>query len=147
MSFWKRLICLPTDSERTKLNHNVELDELLTELEPPDPNPPDKPDGDPEKDPLDAIIQLFNERWFQGWSATPEEQRVKFVNVVNSIRSHPDYAQKFEDNSDPYNRELAFEKILKDVMLKRRKEELEFYKLFANDPAFKVVLRQSIERV
>lgn len=133
--------------ERTKLNHNVELDASPTELEPQNPNPRGYRDGESEKDPLDAIIQSFNERWFQGWSATPEEQRVKFINVVNSIRSHPDYTQKYEENSDPYNRELALEKILQDVMLKRRKEELEFYKLFANDPAFKVALSQSIERV
>ncbi|WP_306755261.1 type I restriction endonuclease subunit R [Paracoccus actinidiae] len=133
--------------ERTKLNHSLELDSSATELEPQNPNPRGYRDGVPEKDPLDAIIQTFNERWFQGWSATPEEQRVKFINVVDSIRSHPDYTKKYEENPDPYNRELALEKILQDVMLKRRKEELEFYKLFANDPAFKVALSQSIEKV
>lgn len=133
--------------ERTKLNHGVELDASAMELEPQNPNPRGYRDGDPEKDPLEVIIQAFNERWFQGWSATPEEQRVKFINVVESIRSHPDYAKKYEENPDPYNRDLALEKILQDVMLKRRKEELEFYKLFANDPAFKIALSQSIEKV
>lgn len=133
--------------ERTKLNHSVELDASATELEPQNPNPRGYRDGDPEKDPLEVIIQTFNERWFQGWSATPEEQRVKFINVVDSIRSHPDYTKKYEENPDPYNRDLALEKILQDVMLKRRKEELEFYKLFANDPAFKIALSQSIEKV
>jgi hypothetical protein len=33
------------------------------------------------KDPLDEIIKAFNERWFQGWEATPEEQRVKFIHI------------------------------------------------------------------
>ncbi len=128
--------------ERTKLNHSVELDASATELEPQNPNPRGYRDGEPEKDPLEVIILTFNERWFQGWSATPEEQRVKFINVVESIRSHPDYTKKYEENPDPYNRDLALEKILQDVMLKRRKEELEFYKLFANDPAFKIALSQ-----
>lgn len=133
--------------ERTKLNHTIGLDASPTELEPQNPNPRGYRDGEPEKDPLDEIIRSFNERWFQGWSATPEEQRVKFINVVNSIRSHPDYRDKYEANSDPFNRSLAFEKILHEVMLKRRKEELELYKLFASDPAFKSAWTQSIATV
>jgi type I restriction enzyme R subunit len=133
--------------ERTKLNHTIGLDASSSELDPQNPNPRGYRDGEPEKDPLDEIIRSFNERWFQGWSATPEEQRVKFINVVNSIRSHPDYTEKYEANADPYNRELALEKILQDVMLKRRKEELELYKLFASDPAFKAAWSQSIASV
>ena len=131
--------------ERTKLNHTIGLDASSTELDPQNPNPRGYRDGEPEKDPLDEIIRSFNERWFQGWSATPEEQRIKFINVVNSIRAHPDYTEKYEANADPYNRELALEKMLQDVMLKRRKEELELYKLFASDPAFKAAWSHSIE--
>ena len=133
--------------ERTKLNHEIGLDASESELDPQNPNPRGNRDGDPETDPLDDIIRSFNERWFQGWSATPEEQRVKFVNIVNSIRAHPDYSTKYEDNADPYNRGLALEKMLQDVMLKRRKEELELYKLFASDLAFKAAWSQNIEQV
>jgi len=133
--------------ERTKLSHEIGLDASDTELAPQNPNPRGNRDGDPETDPLDDIIRSFNERWFQGWSATPEEQRIKFVNIVNSIRAHPDYAAKYEDNADPYNRGLALEKMLQDVMLKRRKEELELYKLFASDPAFKAAWSQNIQEV
>lgn len=133
--------------ERVKLNHEIGLDASDTELTPQNPNPRGYREGDPETDPLDEIIRSFNERWFQGWSATPEEQRVKFVNIVNSIRAHPDYTAKYEDNADPYNRGLALEKMLQDVMLKRRKDELELYKLFASDPAFKSAWSQNIEQV
>lgn len=133
--------------ERSTLNHAIDLDASATALDPQNPNPRGYRDGDPEKDPLDEIIRIFNERWFQGWSATPEEQRIKFLNVVNSIRTHPDYPEKYQSNADPYNRELALEKMLRDVMLKRRKEELELYKLFASDPAFKAAWSQSIEKV
>ncbi|MCR8724112.1 type I restriction endonuclease subunit R [Frigidibacter sp. ROC022] len=133
--------------ERTKLNHSIGLDSSPSGLDPQNPNPRGYREGDPEKDPLDEIIRTFNERWFQGWSATPEEQRVKFVNIVNSVRAHPDYAEKYEANPDPFNRELALEKMLQEVMLKRRKEELELYKLFASDPAFKAAWSQSIASV
>jgi len=132
---------------RTMLNHSIGLDASPTVLDPQNPNPRGNRDGDPEEDPLDKIIRTFNERWFQGWSATPEEQKVKFINVVNSIRAHPDYTAKYEENTDPYNRGLALDKMLQDVMLKRRKEELELYKLFASDPAFKMAWSQNIEQM
>jgi type I restriction enzyme, R subunit len=132
---------------RTKLNHSIGLDASPSVLDPQNPNPRGNRDGDPEVDPLDEIIRTFNERWFQGWSATPEEQRIKFINVVNSIRAHPDYTEKYEANTDPYNRGLALDKMLQDVMLKRRKEELELYKLFASDPAFKMAWSQNIEQM
>ncbi len=132
--------------ERVKLNHSIGLDDSETEVDPQNPNPRSAHTED-DKDPLDEIIRTFNERWFQGWSATPEEQRVKFVNIADSIKAHPDFESKYRNNPDPHNRGLAFEKMLKDIMLNRRKDELELYKLFANDPAFKASWQQSMERL
>ena len=132
--------------ERVKLNHSIGLDKSETEVDPQNPKPRSAHTED-EKDPLDEIIRTFNERWFQGWSATPEEQRVKFVNIADSIKSHPDFESKYQNNPDPHNRGLAFEKMLKEIMLSRRKDELELYKLFANDPAFKASWQQSMEQL
>jgi type I restriction enzyme R subunit len=129
--------------ERTKLNQTIGLDDALTELDPQNPNPRGYREGEVQEDPLEEIIRNFNERWFQGWSATPEEQRVKFVNIVESIKTHPDYGAKYKENSDPHTKEIAFEKILQEVMLKRRKDELELYKLFASDPSFKAAWTES----
>ena len=56
---------------------------------------------------------------------------------TESIRNHPDFESKYKNNPDPHNRNLAFEKMLKEIMLQRRKDELELYKLFAGDSAFK----------
>lgn len=129
--------------ERTKLNQTIGLDDALTELDPQNPNPRGYREGEVQEDPLEEIIRNFNERWFQGWSATPEEQRVKFVNIVESIKTHPDFGVKYKDNTDPHTKEIAFEKILQEVMLKRRKDELELYKLFASDPSFKAAWSES----
>lgn len=132
--------------ERVKLNHSIGLDDSETEVDPQNPNPRSAHTED-EKDPLDEIIRTFNEKWFQGWSATPEEQRVKFINIAESIKAHPDFESKYQNNPDPHNRGLAFEKMLKEIMLNRRKDELELYKLFANDPAFKASWQQSMEQL
>lgn len=133
--------------QRVKLNHPIGLDELETELDPQNPNPRGAHGGEKETNPLDEIVRNFNERWFQGWSATPEEQRIKFVNIAESVKAHPDYEYKYKNNTDPHNRELAFEKILREIMLQRRKEELELYKLFSGDDAFKASWKQSIQRI
>jgi type I restriction enzyme R subunit len=131
--------------QRTKLSHAIALDASESALDPQNPNPRGYRDGETQEDPLEEIIRGFNERWFHGWSTTPEEQRVKFLNIVSSVRAHPDFTEKFSDNPDPFSQDLAFEKIMKDVMLKRRKEELELYKLHAQDPSFKAALYQSIK--
>lgn len=130
--------------ERVKLNYAIELQDEEGELDPQNPNPRSGHTDD-TKDPLDDIIRTFNERWFQGWSATPEEQRVKFINIAKSIQEHPDFEDKYQNEIDPHNRELVFERILQTVMLQRRREELELYKLFANDPAFKSSWTKSIQ--
>ncbi|OJS97975.1 type I restriction endonuclease subunit R [Marinobacter nauticus] len=133
--------------QRVKLNHSITLDEADTDLDPQNPNPRGAHGGDKQTDPLDDIVRTFNERWFQGWSATPEEQKVKFVNIAESIKQHPDFEAKYQNNPDPHNRELAFEKMLKEVMLRRRKDELELYKLFAGDAAFKAAWVQNMQRM
>ena len=90
-----------------------------------------------EKDPLDEIIKTFNERWFHGWDATSEDQRVKFITLSRHVKAHPDYQEKVADNADSQTRSLAFKKIIDEVMSKQRRQELELYKLHAMDDAFK----------
>ena len=92
--------------------------------------------GESERDELEEIINNFNQRWFQGWEATPEDQRVKFISLGKSIQAHPDFLDKVAKNTDVQNRELALKKILDDVMSQQRKQELELYKLYAQDPSF-----------
>ncbi len=133
--------------QRVKLNQTIGLDESESEVDPQNPNPRGAHDGEKETNPLDEIVRTFNERWFQGWSATPEEQRVRLLNMAESIRSHPDFHDKYKNNPDPHNQHLAFEKLFKEIMLQRRKDDLEFYKLFAGDDAFKVSLMQSMQRI
>lgn len=41
------------------------------------------------------------------------------------------------DNQDAQTRDLAFKKMLEEVMSQQRRQELELYKLYAKDDAFK----------
>ncbi len=133
--------------ERVKLNASIGLDASETEVDPQNANPRGAHGTDEQEDPLDLIVRSFNERWYQGWEATPEEQRVKFVNISRSMRSHPDYESKYANNPDVQNREIAFKKIFEDVMSKQRKNELDLYRLMAKDDAFKLALQDTIKRM
>ncbi len=93
------------------------------------------------------IIKAFNERWFQGWDVTPEELRVKLVYLAQSMRSHPDFKEKYSENADTHNREIAFSKIFDEVMSKQRKNELDLYRLIAKDDAFKSSMQDTLKRI
>ncbi|RLA72212.1 MAG: type I restriction endonuclease subunit R, partial [Epsilonproteobacteria bacterium] len=110
-------------------------------------NPRGAHDDEEEKDPLDLIIKSFNEKWFQGWDATPEEQRVRFINLAKKIKEHPDYQSKYVDNPDTQNRDLAYTKIFDDVMNQQRRSELELYKLISQDDAFRQAMQDTIKRI
>lgn len=133
--------------ERVKLNTSIELDSSESELDPQNPNSRGAHSGDEDKDPLDLIIKSFNERYFQGWDATPEEQRVKFVNIAKHIQAHPDFKSKILDNSDSQTKELAFAKIFDDVINKQRKNELDLYRLMTQDAGFKQAMQDTIKRI
>lgn len=133
--------------QRVKLNHSIKLSDAEAELDPQNPNPRSAHGADKETDPLDEIIRTFNERWFQGWSATPEEQRIRILSMRDAMKNHPEFQSKYVDNVDPHNKELAFEKMFKEIMLQKRKDDLEFYKLWAGDLAFKTSLMNSMREL
>ena len=133
--------------ERVKLNASIGLDASETEVDPQNPNPRGAHGGETEEDELDLIIKSFNERWFQGWEATPDEQRVRFVNLAQSMRKHPDFKEKYEENTDTQNRDIAFKKIFEEVMGKQRKNELDLYRLMSKDDAFKQAMLDTIKRM
>ena len=133
--------------ERVKLNESISLDDSESEVDPQNPNPRGAHGSEEEKDPLDIIINSFNERWFQGWEATPEDQRVKFVGLTKSIQAHPDFQPKVVENQDEQNKDLAFKKILDEVMSKKRKQELDLYRLYAKDDSFYRAFFETMKRM
>jgi type I restriction enzyme R subunit len=133
--------------ERTKLNTSIGLDDSETEVDPQNANPRGAHGGEEERDILEEIIKSFNERHFQGWDATPEDQRIKFVNLSHHIQKHPDFAKKVAKNRDPQNRDIALKKILEDVMSEQRRQEIDLYKLYAKDEAFKRAFFDTMKRM
>ncbi|MFC4818525.1 type I restriction endonuclease subunit R [Flavobacterium sp. GCM10023249] len=133
--------------ERVKLNTSIELEDSETELDPQNPNPRGAHGPGEDEDELDVIIKSFNERWFQGWDVTPEDQRVKFISLSKMMMSHPDYETKVAKNPDAGNRDLAYLKIFDDIMAKQRKNELDLYRLIAKDDSFKQAFLDTMKRM
>ena len=133
--------------ERVKLNEKIGLADSETTVDPQNANPRGAHGADKEEDPLELIIKSFNERWFKGWEATPDEQRVKFVTLSKHIQAHPDFLTKVAENIDKQNSDLALRKILDDVMRKQRKNELDLYRLFAKDDAFNQAFFDTMKRM
>ena len=133
--------------ERVKLNVSIGLDSTETEVDPQNPNPRGAHGDGAEKDELDLIIKSFNERWFQGWEATPDEQRAKFVNLAQKMKEHNDFKEKYANNADVQNRDIAFSKIFDEVMGKQRKNELDLYRLISQDEGFKIAMQDTIKRM
>ncbi|MCB5195706.1 type I restriction endonuclease subunit R [Deefgea salmonis] len=133
--------------ERSRLDTKISLDDAESDLEPQNPNLRGAHMGEGEKDPLDAIIQAFNERHFAGWEATPEEQRVKFINIAKHVVAHADYKAQVEDNPDAQNRQLALEKLIQHAISMERRRELDLYKRYSSDADFKMAFDASIARL
>ncbi|MDH5796275.1 MAG: type I restriction endonuclease [Anaplasmataceae bacterium] len=133
--------------ERVKLNHAIGLDSSASEVSPQNPNPRGSHDDDKEKNPLDHIVSTFNERFFAGWDATPEEQRVKFINIAQHVMSDPSYEDKVLNNADEQNRRIALEDMIKKAVNSERRRELDLYKKYASDDEFKKAFDSSIMRI
>jgi type I restriction enzyme R subunit len=134
--------------QRMKLNETIKLDEDESELDPQNANPrTGGVEGEVEKDPLDLIIRAFNERYFEGWDASPEEQKVKFVAVAKFIKDNPNFEKQVLNNEDTQNRNLAFEQMVSSAIRQQRKNDLDMYKNYHQDNGFKQTFIDIISRI
>lgn len=133
--------------ERVHLNQHIGLDDSDAELDPENPNVRGYHEEGGEESPLDEIIRHFNERFFDAWDATPEEQRVKLINILEHVKGNADYQTQVLNNTDTQNRRIALESLISDAINKERRRELELYKLYAGDTDFKKALNESLMRI
>ena len=119
--------------ERVHLNEKIVLDEGEGILDPQNPNPRGVHEEDRERSELNEIVEYFNDHYFRAWDATPEEKREKFIQIVKDIRNHPDFKATYDDNPDPFTRDLALEKILKDVTNQNYRKEHQLYRLIHSE--------------
>ncbi|MFA0963563.1 type I restriction endonuclease subunit R [Roseivirga sp. BDSF3-8] len=127
--------------QRTRLNYQVTLDDADSEVDPQNPNPRGAHSGEEELDELDEIIREFNERYFSQWNASPEKQRVTLVELQKSMEANPRFKEDFLNNAVLDNKELAFDKMMDTGVKDQKRTDMEFYRLYFQDPGFRQAVR------
>ncbi len=133
--------------ERVRLNQHIELDSAASVLEPENANVRGHHGEGEDESPLDEIIRHFNERFFSSWDATPEEQRVKLINIMEHVQNTAAYQSQVVNNPDGQNSDIAVRSLITQAVNKERKKDLGLYKVYASDPDFRKAFEESIIRI
>lgn len=133
---------------RTALNETVVLDSGETTVDPNKPVMVNAGNNEEEgKDPLDVILEEFNERWFKGWSATPEEQKAKFLNVAKAVAKDKDYQEMVVGNPDQQAVDTAMATIIDRAVRRMRQSDMSLYKSYQQNEGFKDGFRSVVVRM
>ena len=135
---------------RTTLSKNIELNSETSEIKPITPTMVNGGEGEPNDETLDDIIEEFNERWFEGWKNTPEEQKVKIKTIAKAIAENEDFKERVIGNQDTDAADRFFFQLIQNYMIKKRKDDMSLYKQFRDNPEFAAdftaLIRRSIDR-
>ena len=132
---------------RTQLDQPIKLDEEEAEINPLAPKMVTGGEGEVEKDLLDRIVKEFNERWFNGWKSTPEDQKMKLVSLAKSIAESPSFRDQILGNPDAEATAWFYEKLFDKVMAEKRRSDMDLYKLYKTDKAFAAQLQASVRKL
>lgn len=123
---------------RTALNETITLDSGETVIEPNKPVMVNAGGNEDEPtDPLDKILNDFNERWFKGWDATPDDQKTKIISVAKAVAEDDDYQTLVVGNPDQQAVSEAMITIVDRIMRKQRKGDMSLYKEYQQNEGFK----------
>ena len=133
---------------RTALNETIVLDPGESTINPLKPTMVNAgPTDEPNKDPLDEIIKEFNEHWFRGWEATPDDQKEKLVNITKAVANDADYQNLVIGNPDQEAVSAAMAMIIDRIIRQKRKGDMSLYREYQQNDAFKAGFRTLITRM
>lgn len=133
---------------RTALNETIQLDPGETIVDPLKPTMVNASGGEEAvKDFLDGIIAEFNEHWFKGWEATPEDQKEKLVNITRAVAEDEDYKNLVIGNPDQQAVDSAMAVIIDRIIRQKRKGDMSLYREYQQNDAFKAGFRDLITRM
>lgn len=132
---------------RTALNQTVELDDTETVVDPNKAAMAGAGGDDVAYDSLEVIVRTFNELHFNGWEATPDDQKAKLVSIATAITKHEDYANLVVGNPDPDAVETTLNKIIDRVIREKRTGDMSLYKQYQQNEDFKEQMRHVLTRM
>ena len=132
---------------RTALNEAITLDAGEATIDPLKPTMVNAGSEEETKDPLDQILQEFNNRWFNGWDATPDDQKTKLISVAQAVADDEDYQTLVVGNPDQQAVDALMITIIDRIMRKKRKGDNSLYKEYQQNEGFKADFRSVITRM
>ena len=132
---------------RTALNETITLDAGETTIDPLKPTMVNAGVVEEDKDPLDEILKEFNQRWFNGWEATPDDQKMKLISVAQAVAEDEDYKSLVVGNPDQQAVDALMVQIIDRIIRKKRKGDMSLYKEYQQNEGFKVDFRSVITRM
>ena len=132
---------------RTALNETITLDAGEATIDPLKPTMVNAGGVEETKDPLDQILQEFNNRWFNGWDATPDDQKTKLISVAQAVADDEDYQTLVVGNPDQQAVDALMITIIDRIMRKKRKGDNSLYKEYQQNEGFKADFRSVIARM
>ena len=132
---------------RTALNETITLDAGEATIDPLKPTMVNAGGVEETKDPLDQILQEFNNRWFNGWDATPDDQKTKLISVAQAVADDEDYQTLVVGNPDQQAVDALMITIIDRIMRKKRKGDNSLYKEYQQNEGFKADFRSVITRM
>lgn len=133
---------------RTALNEPIALDAGEATIDPLKPVMVNAGGGSEEpKDPLDEILKEFNERWFKGWNATPEDQKTKLISVAKAVSEDDDYKTLVVGNPDQQAVDALMVEIIDRIIRQKRKGDMSLYKEYQQNEVFKDGFRSVVVRM
>ena len=132
---------------RTALNEPIILDAGEATIDPLKPTMVSAGGGEETTDPLDEILKEFNSRWFNGWDATPDDQKMKLVSVAQAVAADEDYKSLVVGNPDQQAVDALMIEIIDRIMRQKRKGDNSLYKEYHQNEGFKAGFRNVIMRM
>ncbi len=96
---------------------------------------------------MDEILKEFNQRWFNGWDATPDDQKMKMISVAQAVAEDEDYKSLVVGNPDQQAVDALMVQIIDRIIRKKRKGDMSLYKEYQQNEGFKVDFRSVITRM
>lgn len=133
---------------RTALNETIGLDAGETAVAPNKPVMVNAGNNEEEpKSPLDIILEEFNERWFKGWDASPDDQKAKLLSISKAVAENKDYQQLVVGNPDQEAVDKLMGKIIDGIIRKKRSGDMSLYREYQQNEGFKANFRNLIVRM
>ncbi|MBQ3636655.1 MAG: type I restriction endonuclease subunit R [Bacteroidales bacterium] len=132
---------------RTALNQTVKLDEAETVVDPNKAVMAGAGSDDVIEEALNQIIEEFNEHHFNGWEATPEDQKTKLISIATAIKTDSDYKNLVVGNPDPEAVETTLNGIIDRVIRMKRTGDMSLYKQYQQNEDFKAQMRRVLTRM